>query len=416
MPRFLGGLLLAGALVPVGCGVGGGDSVEAVEKSRITRAQLAAMVLPQAELGTIAQGLNALDDNGLVQNGAAADDTVDPEDTATSLRSRGRVSGYRLGFEGANLAAVSRRGGLFLVGTEVELMEDTVYAAQYLHKQVGDYHGFRGKTVDGVRLSRVSGFDVVGVGDEVEGLLVTVSAGGVKLRMTFVAFRRDGIIGAATIVRGDEKDVRGEARALAVKLDRRIQDVLAGKAEVTPPPEAEQATKTAISSKEKLPRLTLTAEDVGAKPIVQWRSDDDGYLAYNRTFEDVQAKDAHLIRLHAQTQLYPTAAKAALARRIVMSPAGRRAYARYVLDNLATDLGGKPVDVQITLVSNLGPGVRGVDVIFTAGGTPFRFTTGFIRAGRAIEAVTGFCRANAFHPSDLGPLAQRARERLSANV
>jgi hypothetical protein len=413
MPRFLRGLVLAAALVPAGCGIGGGDSSEVAKPAKISKAQLAAMVLPQGELGTIAARLTFDERSGPVENAQAAEDTIDPDDTARSVRSAGRLAGHKAWFGDSSLASVRKGRGVFFVGTEIELLEDPVYAAQYLHKQLDDFQRFQGRQDSGTTLTRVRPFPVTRVGDEGEGFRATATAGKDVLYITAVLFRRTRVMGAAIVVRADKQDARREAHALAAKLDERIQGVLAGEIEPetrTPPPET---TKTAVRGRSKLPNLTLTAADVGAEPIMESRSEGDGYVAFDRTFEDVFAKDAHLIRLHAQTQLYPTAARAAVAHRVVTSPAGRRAYARIVLDNFEQELGAKPADVQITMVSNLGTGVEGVDVIFTAGGTPFRFTTGFTRSGRAIQAVTGFCRAFAFHPSDLGPLAQRARKRLA---
>ena len=413
MPRFLRGLVLVAAFVPAGCGFGGGDSSDVAKPAKISEAQLAAMVLPQAELGAIAARLTFDERSGPVGNEQAAEDTVDPGDTARSIRTAGRIAGHKAWFGDPGLVAMKTGRGVDFVGTEIELLEDNVSAAQYLHKQLNDFQRFQGIQDNGTMLTRVRSFPVTRVGDEGEGFRATATAGKDVLYITAVLFRRTRVIGAAIVMRGDRQDARDDAKALAAKLDERIQGVLAGEIEPetrTPPA---KTAKTAVRGRSKLPDLTLTAADVGAEPIMESPSEGDGYVAFDRTFEDVFAKDAHLIRLHAQTQLYPTAARAAAAHRVVTSAAGRRAYARLVLDNLEQELGAKPADVQITMVSNLGPGVKGVDVIFTAGGTPFRFTTGFTRSGRAIQAVTGFCRAFAFHPSDLGPLAQRARERLA---
>jgi hypothetical protein len=56
------------------------------------------------------------------------------------------------------------------VGTEVELMREPFYAAQYLNKQIDDVQRQEGKVDDGVRYGRVSTFDAVGVGTEAHGL------------------------------------------------------------------------------------------------------------------------------------------------------------------------------------------------------------------------------------------------------
>ena len=91
MVRSLRGVVLAGTLVLAGCGLGGQEAGEPVEPAPVTKAQLATMVLPHGELGPIAEGMKPLDDSGPVPNEEAADDTLDPADTARSVRSAGRL-------------------------------------------------------------------------------------------------------------------------------------------------------------------------------------------------------------------------------------------------------------------------------------------------------------------------------------
>ena len=193
------------------------------------------MVLPHDELGTIAEGMKPLDDSGPVANDEAAEDTLDPTDTARSVRSAGRLGGHKSYYVNGGLAALKRKQGVVSVGTEIELLEDTVYAAQYLHKQLGDFQRFQGKQDDGSTFGRVSSFTVNAVGDEAEGLLAASTLGKKAVYVTAVAFRRERIIGVATIMRADQDNAQSEALALAVQLDGRILAVLDGDIEVGPP-------------------------------------------------------------------------------------------------------------------------------------------------------------------------------------
>ena len=59
MPRSLRGLVLAGALVLAGCSVASKDAQEPVEQLAITKAQLAAMVLPAGRAGDDRRGHQA---------------------------------------------------------------------------------------------------------------------------------------------------------------------------------------------------------------------------------------------------------------------------------------------------------------------------------------------------------------------
>jgi hypothetical protein len=278
---------------------------------------------------------------------------------------------------------------------------------------VSDFERFRGKRVDGIKLARVSTFDVADVGEESDGLLLTAAGPGGTVHGTVVAFRRGQIVGAVTVIRSDRADAKGEARALAVKLDRRIQGVLAGEIAPEPPSPEEEAREQQIADEEKLPGLTLDAADVGAEPLTQGPRDGDGYVAYGRTYADVYASGAHLITLHAEAQLYPSAERAAAELRKVSKPAQRRAYAQLVLERIRKAFGARPSNLRVKAVRGLGPGVVAIDVLFDSNGATFRFTTALVREGRAIQAVTGFCRALAFQPGDLKPLVRKARQRLA---
>ncbi len=415
MPRILRGLVLAGALVLAGCGLGGNDSRDAAEQPKITKAQLAAMVLPQAELGTVAQGLKADGDGGPVDNAEAAADTLDPEDTGKSVRSAGRLGGHAAYYGGTNLVSAKKPRGVVIVGTEVELMEDTVYAAQYLHKELGDLQRFQGKQDDGSKLSGVTSFEVTGVGDEAEGQLATSTFGKKRLYLTAVAFRREQVIGVALVARADTEDAQGEARALAVKLDQRVQDVLAGRIGAKPaPPEPDETQKAAFAGQEKLPALTASAKDVapGAVAASEGRATNDDYLTYYRVFEDVRVGGSHLIKLRVETQLYRTKADATNAYLRLGRAEGRQAYAHKLVDEIAKETGLQVQGVQAQPLQGAGRGFVGIVVTFESREGSYRFTTVITQSRNVLAAVTGFCHTSALNPDDMKPLARRARARL----
>jgi hypothetical protein len=112
MPPAARALVLLCAFAAAGCGLGGGGSDGAGEGPRVTPADLALMVLPQADLGAAARGLRPDDDSGPTSNEEAADETLDPDDTRVSLRGAGRMAGHKLYYAQPNLAAAAlRRGG-----------------------------------------------------------------------------------------------------------------------------------------------------------------------------------------------------------------------------------------------------------------------------------------------------------------
>jgi hypothetical protein len=414
MPRSLRGLVLAGALLLAGCGLGANEQTQPAEQPKITRAQLAAMVLPQAELGEVAAGLRLAGDSGPVDNKSAADASLDPEDTGKSLRSDGRLDGQK-GYYGGTVLAAAKKAPI-VVGTEVELLEDRVYAAQYLHDQVGAFDRLQGRQDDGSRLSGVRSFPVSAVGDESQGLLATSARGKQKIFVTAVAFRRGRVVAFATIARPDREDQQDEVRAIAIKLDKRIQDVLAGRIGAEQDAPEAPAEAPSFEGKEKLRDLTMAAADVapGLDPVAEGETDGDGYVGYHRTFGEARLGGSHLISVRAETRLYESEAAAAGAAKELAREAGRLTYAREAAKAFADETQVRPTNVQVRRVAGLKRGASGVVVTFDLVGAKFRIVSIFLRSGRMIETVSGVCRATAFDPDDLRPVAERARKRLLA--
>jgi hypothetical protein len=408
--------VLAGALVLAGCSVGGREAQEPTEHPPITKAQVAAMVLPRVELGTIAAGLTFDKRSGPVGNAAEAEGSIDPDDTASSVRSAGRLGGHEASFGDAGLANLKRGRGVFIVGTEVELMEDTVYAAQYLHKQLGDFQRFQGKQDGGTTLSGVKSFPVNDVGDEAEGLVATASAGTGTAYVTTVAFRRARVLGAAFVVRADRQDAQGEARALAVKLDSRIQAVLAGEISVEPAPEEDGMTDAPDAAAQRLPQVTLQPEDVGSAvtAVDEGELTEPGYDGYQRTFEDVAVGSSHLIRLQARTAAYENARQAAATHRLAAQPAGRRAFADGIARAFGKATAVRPTNIRVSSFATGVRGMTGVVATFELVGAKFRAVSVFVRSGRFVQSVTGICRPDGVQPDDLEALARRAQARLAA--
>ncbi|HEU4449659.1 MAG TPA: hypothetical protein VFR63_06730 [Gaiellaceae bacterium] len=412
MPTVARSLALAGALLLAGCGLGDGDS-SPEEEQKITRTDLARMVLPQDEVGGVGSGLEAEEDAGPVANAEAADASLDPDDTAKTLAGAGRVAGHKLYYGSPGLASLKERRGVFLVGTEVELMLDPVYAAQHLNKQMNDFQRLQGQVETAVKLSRVTTFAVSGVGDEAQGLRATASFAGRAMHMTVVGFRRGRIVGVASIVRADRRDTDEETRRLAVRLDARILGVLGGT--IDDAAEAARPARAAFAGRERLPALTLRPADVGAAAVAdEGRRKGDGYLSHQRTFADVRVGRSHLVLLRAETQVYRSPEAAALAYRLLDTADGRRLYAHAAMESFADESGVKPRKVVIGPLADAGPGAMGVVVSFDVPAGRFRIASVFVRSGRYVQSVTGFCRADSFVPGDLRPLGERARELLVA--
>jgi hypothetical protein len=411
MPQLPRGLALAGALVVLaGCGVTGNDG-PAAEQPPVTKAQLAAMVVPAEELGAAIRGLQ-VDESGLVSNRDAADNSYDPDDTGETMKGDGRVTGYELSYEHPKLIASK---GALGAGSSVDLFQDPVYAAQFLHERLNDYERFE-DGVPGLKFSRYSEFEAPAIGDEGAGQHLTITIPGVVTGYeTEVVFRRGRIVALVAIARADRKDVREEALKLAAELDRRIQAVLAGEIEARPLRPAKPSTARAAALR-RLPSLTLAPADIGPGVTVakEGRRSGDDFDAYYRQFVDVTVGGSHLLTLRGETQLYESPGKAELALTLLGKQAGRRLLTKGIVESVVDEAGVKPTNVRVRWLGNLRAGSTGTVVTFRLLGANFTMATIFTRSGRLVQSVMGMCRSTDFDPDDLKPVAERASRRLAA--
>ena len=160
----------------------------------------------------------------------------------------------------------------------------------------------------------------------------------------------------------------------------------------------------------------MAAADVaaGLDPVAEGETDGDGYVGYHRTFGEARLGGSHLIALRAETRLYASAAAAAAAAKDLARQAGRLTYAREAAKAFADETDVRATNVQARALAGTKRGASGVVVTFDLVGAKFRIVSIFIRSGRMIETVSGVCRATAFDPDDLVPVAERARKRLVA--
>jgi hypothetical protein len=417
MPHVLRGCLLAGTslLLLAGCGFGTSSPREATPKEPVTRAQLAAMVLPKAKLGRSVKGLAHQSQSGFTPNAKFASWTMDPRDSAGSLTSSGRVVGYDDRYESPQLLSRKAQGTVG-VTTGVELLEDTVYATQYLHARLNDYVRLQGTVRPGVKLRNVSSFDVAGIGESGGGMRGTVTLTGlVTVHETTVAFRRGRIVGYASVLRATRGDARQEAMRLAVALDRRIQDVLAGEIAVKPV-ERKAPKRSFLAAAKKLPEVTMSAEDIGADVRIdaEQKGSGAGYRFYRRSYQDVMLGSSHLLAVSAETQLHETLTSADATMKSLGTPAGRHVFAKSFTEGFTEGSGMRAVNVRVRPMANPGPGMKGIVVTFEVLGAKFTTASIFMRSGRHVQVVAGTCRRTAFDPDDMKPLARRVQTRLTA--
>jgi hypothetical protein len=127
--------------------------------------------------------------------------------------------------------------GVFLIGTDVDLFEDSDGASGNFRDTIEDAKGQVGGTREDLTIESAEEFDAGQIADESAGYSFRAnqpSRGRRSFTQQPSGFRRGRIIGSAIIVRLDDEDVREEVTALAGKLDERIQAVLRGEVEGEP--------------------------------------------------------------------------------------------------------------------------------------------------------------------------------------
>jgi hypothetical protein len=187
----------------------------------ISAEELAAMTLPQSELGPGYADL-VFDSGfgGFVGNLDEAYRGPDYEAACADNKRFGRLAGY---------SGMYRRptGGFFYIQTAVNLYRDPAGATAAYAKAIDMQRQSAGRPNGDVKVGTVKEFSVPAIGDEAHGFTteLTASDPGGQTRITF---RRGPFIAWANTVRTDRNDVTAEITALAQRLDARISAVLRG--------------------------------------------------------------------------------------------------------------------------------------------------------------------------------------------
>jgi hypothetical protein len=407
--------LLACVLVLAGCALGGSDGAD-----EITQEELAIMVLPRDEFGAALSALEVdREDSGRVSAKEAAESTTDPHDTAADLKQAGWVDGYELNFSDPNRNISFERGdGLIVVGSTVDLFDTATSARAYIVRNLRDFERFRGKNVQGVRLAKFETFDV-NVGDEGWGMEFTARVGRVKMQVTGVVFRSGRVVADGGFMRADDTPMRSEALKAAQALESRIERVLAGQLDAEPVPLPVPVKAAPLPRAAQLARMTLELQDLppGAHLVDEGRwTKGKNSVSYYRTFdvEQTMVGTSHLQLIRAETRVFATDKAAEAALRSATSPEGRGLFARNVVRGFARITGATAQNVVVRPLTRTGANAAGFAVTFDLPSGRFKTATLFVRSGRALASVTGFCRAQSVNPDDMRPLAATARARLAA--
>jgi hypothetical protein len=396
---------------------------EPAKQTPVTQDDLAVMVVPQGELG---DGVEALEvdpqDSGPISAGTAADDTIDPKDTAKSLRHSGWTTGYELNYSDPKRAAsFARRRGLVVAGSSVEAFETDSAARERLVKEIRDYERFEGKMIQGAKLEKFDTFDVA-VGDEAWGVHFVGRVGKVRVYATGVFFRHGELLATAGILRADATVERGTAIQLARTLDERIERRLAGQLREAPvplpakPKHAKKAKRTGKAAVSLDPRpFTLTTHAFPGSTVVG-----EGYRrhgdvrSYLREFRlpggRLGRSPVSYVRAMTQVLESPEAATDFLfyAESFQGSRELARTFVRGVLKSSPENLMAGPLPTRggdtLALVSYFGP----------RSGGRLSAVMILVRSGRLIGSVTVVGKGNELNPKYVIALAPKLRAQLRA--
>jgi hypothetical protein len=407
--RRLGFVLAVGcAFVTGGCGVLGGDkgSVEPVDDE-----QLAIMVVPKDQLGAPAKGLDIDDDSGSYDNKEGAHDTVDPHDTAASLRAAGRVGGYQLTYSSPKALDLWRDGGGYSdVTTSVELFATPSDAAAFLDTQARDFARFEGRTIHhGTRLSKVDVARITDIADSAWVIHGTITFGKIVAHGTIVAFRHGRIVGSVSIGRGDSRDVTDQARIIARALDHRITAALADQLV------AEPVTLPGEPSPEAVKRLraaTLALQDLPAGVTVgeEGQKSKNGKVTYFRSF-NVAGRSilgSRFLTLKAESDLMSKEAAARASMNVFGSKEGR-----IVMLHVFNRRQGIPGRSTIAPLADLPDGLVGSVISVRTPKGPFKALVITQRVKNVVETLSAFGSTGEVDAADLAAIAVKARTRLN---
>jgi hypothetical protein len=381
-----------------------------------TNAQLAPMVLPESQLGAVARGLDVKIGSGVQGNAAAAEDSLDPEDTAAQLARGGRISGYSLEYDDLAFDRLERRRGVLAVGSSVDLFTTAAAAAAYDAKQRSDGTRYAGKYVEaGFRLAGWHTAPVDGLGKGAVLVRESLQLGDTRYYGTLVLFRRGPLLGSVGITRADGSSASRTAVRLARLLAKRMGRAQHGSLGFQPVFVPRTASKgKAPAGGPDLAAMSLTASELPRGG----RLADGGYAAsrtvlgmYRRQFDFTGGPTlggAGLLTVESELNLLRSKAEASgLLVRL------RALYASPDVDRAFTDgFNVKGVEVERLRSVAAGDEAAAVVLSFTVNGRTAHIVQVSMRVGRVVGLLNVSVVGPRFRAAAVTPLAAKLGRRI----
>lgn len=382
-------------LAATGCGI----LTSSETSPRVTEADLATMVVQEEELQQEFPSLRRDGESGTLTAQEMADQTLDPDDTASGLRRAGWLRGYVMDYENP------RGQGLVSVFSSVALFDSAGAARAVGTKEENGARVRNGKTVGG---ATYKGLELANadVGDEAWGMEFAVRAGTTTYHVTAIVFRRDRVLGRAIITRTDDTVVRAEVLDLANATDARIQGILSG--ELQP---------VELSGGDDPRALVMKRSDFGLylRLAHQGYSRNGPVKIYLQEFDVDRGTlgSSHPTYLRTVAQVFPSAKAAAEDQRYFASEKGRHAVVARYLDAFLQGA-YEPRDVRVQALNVKGEDNAGLVFSFQAPKGRILGVMITSRVGSARGNLTVMGSANEMHLADVVKLLRRLRDRLGA--
>jgi hypothetical protein len=378
------------------------------------------MPLPHAAYGAPAAGLTLSDGAGVESTAAEGHDEDDPLLTTPKLKALGRITGFGVGFD--DVTKIFEHDVLIDAGSGVTLFKTPSGAATYLQRKATSMRRLQGRPLeDGEIFDKVSNFSVPGLA-EARGVRGRFRLGRFRAWGTEVLFRVGTIVGDVNLGSTSAKDLRRDARRLALLLRERIRGVLSGRVKDKPLAQRRPSLGGlgAPRGGPNLASMAIRRSDLsgGARDIKQHYVRDFEYVSdYLRKMKNVRIGSTNLTALVAEVQLNRSEKSAGdfmwVLRTIYGGPAGRK----FLREQVGKALAKSPnhLKVKYTATTKLAAG----DEAFATGAT---VTSGFarvqlwvctVRRGPVLETLTLVGVPNQLVPRlDIARLARIASARI----
>lgn len=407
MRVFLAGAVLL--LAASGCGVlHGGHG----ERQEVSREQLAIMVVPGSGLGPAYAKFTVDSDSGAISASEYADDTLDPDDTAGSVKRAGWRAGYALQYSDPKGVAAHKQRGLQAIGTQVNLFETASAARADIIKTVGDFASYEWSSVAGVKIVSSEEF-LAELGDEAWGYEAKISAGNLRFRVTTVAFRRGPVEGVAAIYREDGTAERLEAIRIAQLLVGRVDGVLAGRISGEP---LSLSASTPRISRARIAAMTLAVKDFSEKLRLtkeRLNTSKQDNIAFVREFDLPGGRlgGSRVLSIRDETQVYADARGVKFFKKLLAGKQGAEFFRDAIVDEFK-DQGVKPRDVKAHPLKLEDRRTLAFALSVTARAKRFDFAFAVVDRKRSLAMLTIFAPAGGIKTAAVEALAARARAKL----